>query len=96
MRGLPHPTPTWLQRLDGQSRVTIRRTLLILVLILVWSAFLRAELPDRGVVSIIRLAGAATALAALVLREPIGGPTLNRWDEAIAFIGLASLLRLLG
>jgi hypothetical protein len=42
----------------------------------------------------LMLAAATAAGFGFARREPISGPTLNHWDEAAAFLGCASLSRM--
>jgi hypothetical protein len=41
---------------------------------------------------VFSLGGIFAMLSALLRHEKSGGPTLNSWDEAIAFSGLAALM----
>jgi hypothetical protein len=55
--------------------------------------WLAGKVPLQQILAILVLvfnfAALFAALAAVILREQIGGPSLNTWDEAVAFSGLA-------
>jgi len=49
------------------------------------------EAAHGGVFGAFVIAACITAMRAATLREPMCGPTLNRWDETLAYLGLSSL-----
>jgi hypothetical protein len=79
--------------LDPLSLQTCRRLLVNLVLVLIWAAALSPQAVWLGVAL---LSGGGAAIAAAVARfrrEPLLGPSLNRWDEATALAGVHFLAR---
>ena len=82
-------------RLDVASRVTVFRFIFNTGLIFILLAPQRDRL-SHGTMAIAVLGAAAmTGLLALVFREPLRGPSLNRWDETLAYLGVAALMRVM-
>ncbi len=81
--------------LDPMSRQTCRRLLISIVLLMLWAKLLS---PQAVWVAVAALSGACAIISAgfaLLHRDPPFGPSLNRWDEAVALVGMHSLARLL-
>jgi len=81
--------------LDPLSRQTCRRLLISAALVLLWAKALSPHALWAGAAV---LAGGCAMLAATLAtfrREPFLAPTLNRWDEAAALLGLHYFARLL-
>lgn len=81
--------------LDPPSMYTCRRVLLGIVLVLLWS---KALTPQAIWLGIATLSGGYAIIAtgfAVLCREPMLGPSLNRWDEATVLAGMHFLARAL-
>ena len=81
--------------LDPLSLQTCRRLLVSVALTMFWA---RALSPQAGWFAVATLSGCCAVISAgiaLLRREPVLGPTLNRWDEAAALVGVHFLGRLL-
>jgi hypothetical protein len=84
-----------LRAFDPRSRLTFRRLLMSLLLVLLWA---KAFNPHAVWLAIAMLSGGFALIAsgiAMLCREPLLGPSLNRWDEATALAGLHFLARAL-
>lgn len=84
-----------LRALDPLSRQTCRRLLITFALLMVWA---RALSPQAVWFAVATMSGTCAVIAAgiaLLRREPVMGPTLNRWDEAAALLGMHFLARVL-
>ena len=84
-----------LRALDPLSLQTCRRLLVTLVLLMLWA---RALSPQAVWFALATLSGTCAVIAAgigLLRRERVMGPTLNRWDEAAALLGVHFLARAL-
>jgi hypothetical protein len=81
--------------LDPLSLQACRRLLVSVALVTVWAMALSPQAVWFGVATLS--AGCATIAAAIALfrREPLLGPSLNRWDEATALLGMHFLARAL-
>ena len=79
-------------RLDAASRITLYRFACTAVLFLVWLAQRHDWLADGTLATAMLGAAVMTGLLAAFFREPLRGPSLNRWDETIAYLGIAALL----
>jgi peptidoglycan biosynthesis protein MviN/MurJ (putative lipid II flippase) len=80
---------------DPLSRLSFRRLLLSILLVLLWAKALN---PQAVWLGIAMLSGGFALIAsgiAMLCREPLLGPNLNRWDEATALAGLHFLARAL-
>jgi hypothetical protein len=75
-------------RIDPASCRTVRRCGWTVWFILIWGIVRRNQLPPYGLVSMMIVAAMTTAAIAVWLREPFPGPSLNRWDETAAYLGL--------
>jgi hypothetical protein len=83
------------QALDPMSLNTCRRLALGVVLVLLWS---NALSPQAIWLGIAMLSGGYAMIAtgfAILCRDPLLGPSLNRWDEATALAGMHFLARAL-
>jgi hypothetical protein len=80
-------------RLDANSRATLYRFAFTVGLFLAWLV----PQGSRGGLAVMDTAmlGAAaiTALLAAAFHEPFRAPSLNRWDETLAYLGIAALVR---
>ena len=74
-----------LQALDSASQLTCRRFLMTLALLTIWSAVLSPRAVFAGAALLSSGCAALTFVVALLSRERFCGPSLNRWDEPIAF-----------
>ena len=84
-----------LRPFDPLSRLSFRRLLLSILLVLLWAKALN---PHAVWLGIAMLSGGFALIAsalAMLCREPMLGPSLNRWDEATALAGLHFLARAL-
>lgn len=84
-----------LRPFDPLSRLCFRRLLLSILLVLLWAKALN---PHAVWLGIAMLSGGFALIAsalAMLCREPMLGPSLNRWDEATALAGLHFLARAL-
>jgi hypothetical protein len=81
--------------LDPLSMQTCRRLLVSVALVTIWAMALSPQAVWFGVATLS--GGCATIAAALGLfhREPLLAPSLNRWDEATALLGMHFLARAL-
>jgi hypothetical protein len=79
--------------LDPLSLQTCRRLLVNLVLVLIWAAALSPQAVWLGVALLSGGGASIAAAVALFRREPLLGPSLNRWDEATALAGVHFLAR---
>jgi peptidoglycan biosynthesis protein MviN/MurJ (putative lipid II flippase) len=80
---------------DPLSRLSFRRLLLSILLVLLWAKALN---PQAVWLGIAMLSGGFAMIAsgiAMLRREPMLGPSLNRWDEATALAGIHFLARAL-
>jgi hypothetical protein len=90
-----HP-PDRQRRLDRDSAATLVRFTLCMLMVLAWYAAWRWG-GGHGA-SLMMMAGAAQlsiAVVACLRRERPLAPSLNRWDEAAAWLGIAFLARAL-
>jgi hypothetical protein len=87
-----------LRTLDPTSRARIRIFGVKLLVLLPFSALLAARYRYPPFAMIASFAGWYAIFAgalALVRGEPIGGPSLNGWDELLAFFALKALAQFL-
>ena len=83
--------------MDAASAAMVRRLGACLAVVAAGCALARLLLGATANPSPVLTVGALTALVlAARFREAPGGASLNRWDEAIAHVGLAALSRVLG
>ena len=82
--------------MDPASARAVTRVLLFLVFAVAWCGLIHLA-TGRPVtpVPLLMAAFAAAIAFALRQRDRPWGEVLNHWDEALAFLGLASLARLL-
>jgi hypothetical protein len=81
--------------LDPLSRLTCHRLLISLLLLLLWAKALSPSAIWAEVALLSSACAAIIAVLAALGREPLFGPSLNRWDEAAALLGVHCLARLL-
>jgi hypothetical protein len=81
--------------LDPLSLQTCRRLLVCVVLMILWAMALSPQAVCFGVATLSGGVALIAAALALFRREPLLGPSLNRWDEAMALLGVHFLARLL-
>jgi hypothetical protein len=84
-----------LRALDPASLRSCRRLLVSMILVFLWA---KAVSPHALWVGVAMLSGAFALIAggvALLAREPVLGPSLNRWDEATALAAVYFLARAL-
>jgi hypothetical protein len=84
-----------LRALDPLSRPSFRRLLLSILLVLLWA---KVVSPQSAWLGVAMLSGGFALIAsgvAVLCRDPMLGPSLNRWDEATALAGLHFLARAL-
>jgi hypothetical protein len=77
--------------LDAESNNTVRRFAVLTAAVVAFSMLQNPELQKRVALSAFNICSVVAAVIALRRRERLFGPTLNRWDEAIAFIGARHL-----
>jgi hypothetical protein len=80
-------------RLDPASAQTLRRFIVMFVIILIWAGMWWNRLPEHGVAAMMGMAAVTTTLVASLFGERFLGPSLNRWDEALAFFAVYCLVR---
>jgi hypothetical protein len=80
--------------LDPISRQSIKRFLFGLALFLVWAQVPSARSASEALALMAVCAAAIEAAVGLLAREKLLGESLNRWDVAVAFLGVyyASLI----
>jgi hypothetical protein len=83
------------QALDKASRVTIYRFVFTVGLFLVWIVPQGERVPIGMLGSAMLGSAVITGLLAMFFREPFRDASLNRWDEALAYSGVAALVRAL-
>ena len=81
-------SPATAPLLDPASRLTLRRFLVTLALFLVWAHVPTARSPALNMALMALLAATTEALLAVFSREIFRAPSLNRWDVAVAFVGV--------
>ena len=81
--------------LDPASRLTVKRFLCTLVLFLVWAQVPTARPPAVNMALMALCAAAIEAVLALFSRQSFRGPSLNRWDVAVAFIGVYCISKII-
>jgi hypothetical protein len=79
--------------LDPASRSTIYRFGFTVVLFLVWLAPQGDRVSFDILGTAMMGAAAITALLATLFGEAFRSPSLNRWDETLAYLGIAALVR---
>jgi hypothetical protein len=85
--------------LDPASASTVRRFGLCTALVVGWWLATWAAGRAGGAASLgamLLVAGASAAVLAVAAGDRPRGPSLNRWDEAAAYLALAALLRAAG
>jgi uncharacterized membrane protein len=73
---------------DAESRRTIRRFAVIAIVVVVFSAIQDPEVRVRAATAAFSICSIVAAGFALFAREKLGARNLNRWDEALAFMGV--------
>jgi hypothetical protein len=81
--------------LDPLSLRTCRRLLVSVAFVALWAAALSPQAVWFGVATLSGGCATIAAAVALFRREPLLGPSLNRWDEAAALLGMHFLARAL-
>lgn len=66
------------------------------LLMLGWYGGLRAHAQDANLAAMTLAAGATVAVVALTQREALPAGSLCRWDEAAAWLGIATLAHVIG
>jgi hypothetical protein len=81
--------------LDPLSLQACRRLLISIVLVTVWAIALSPQAVWFGVATLSGVCATIAAALAFFRREPLLGPSLNRWDEATVLLGMHFLARAL-
>jgi peptidoglycan biosynthesis protein MviN/MurJ (putative lipid II flippase) len=84
-----------LRALDPPSLHSCRRLVVSILLVLLWA---KALSPQGVWLGIAMMSGGFAMVSsglAILCREPMLGPSLNRWDEATALAGMHFLARAL-
>jgi hypothetical protein len=81
--------------LDPLSLQTCRRLVVTIAMVIVWASVLSPQAVWAAVAAISGGCALVSAGLALVRREQLLGPTLSRWDETAALVGLHHLALLL-
>jgi hypothetical protein len=84
-----------LRALDPPSQLACRRLLISVVLVLLWAKALSPQSVWLGVAMLSAGCALIASGVALLCREKPLGPSLNRWDEVAALIGMHFLARLM-
>jgi hypothetical protein len=84
-----------LHALDPLSRHSCRRLLVSVVLVLLWAKALSPQAVWAGVAVFSGGFALVSTGLAMLRRDPLLGPSLNRWDEATVFAGMHFLARAL-
>jgi hypothetical protein len=84
-----------LRALDPLSRHSFRRLVFSVVLVLLWAKALSPQAVWLGIAMMSGGFAMVSSGLALLCREPLLGPSLNRWDEATALAGMHFLARAL-
>ncbi len=74
--------------LDAISRQSIKRFLFGLALFLVWAQVPNARSASENLALMAVCAAAIEGMIGAFRREPMLGASLNRWDVAVAFLGV--------
>lgn len=82
------PTSSIPSVIDPASRHAIRRFLLSLALFVVWAQVASSRSASSALAIMAVCAAAIDGAIAVFAREPLLGPSLNRWDVAMAFLGV--------
>lgn len=88
-----------LDALDQPSRMRLRLFCSKLMVLFPFATLMAVRFHVSGLGEIGLCAfwyGFFTGLVALVRREPVAGPSLNGWDELLAFVALKCLAQFLG
>lgn len=92
-RSFDNTSPASAFSIDAVSRVTLRRfglTILTIAGLVAWSGdTLQTSVALTGI------AAAITTMMAVLLQERLLQPSLGRWDEVAAYVGLHTLSRLM-
>ena len=81
----------WFTGLDAQSRLTLRRFAVIMAVVGVLSLFAG---PGAQMIFFTAMTGVAVAVSAalaMAARDEFNAPSLNRWDETLAYIAVSIL-----
>lgn len=78
----------------AETRATIQRFCLMSAATALFSRLAEAEIRLGVLYAMLMVTALAAAVFALAKRERFAGPTLNRWDEALAHLALALLVGL--
>lgn len=92
---MAEPTSSLSGIIDPASRQSIRRFLFSLVLFIVWAQVPSTRAPSSALAIMAVCAAAIDGAIALFCREPLLGPSLNRWDAAMAFLGVYYFVQIL-
>jgi len=76
---------------DPASRLTIRRFALTLTLAIVLALFARPGYRMSFFFAMTSLAVTVSAVFALFGQDKFNGPTINRWDETLAYMAVSVL-----
>jgi peptidoglycan biosynthesis protein MviN/MurJ (putative lipid II flippase) len=84
-----------LRVLDPPSLHTCRRLVVSILLVLLWAKALSPQAVWLGIAMMSGAFAMVSSGLAMLRREPMLGPSLNRWDEATALAGMHFLARAL-
>ena len=77
--------------IDAGTKATLFRFGIMVGTILLFLIFDRSEMSQSAVASALMIAALFACIGAAGNRETFCGPALNRWDEMLAYLGLACL-----
>ena len=89
------PSSNNLRTPDPLSQQTCRRLFVSLALLTLWAKMLSPQAFWVGVAVMSGVCALIAATFALLRRERLLAPSLNYWDEAMAFVGVHCLTGLL-
>jgi hypothetical protein len=81
----------WFTGLDAASRSTLRRFAVTIAVVGVLSLFARPGAHTMFFSAMTGVAVAVSAALAMVARDRFNAPSLNRWDETLAYIEVTIL-----
>jgi peptidoglycan biosynthesis protein MviN/MurJ (putative lipid II flippase) len=84
-----------LRALDPPSLNSCRRLVVSILLVLLWAKALSPQAIWLGIAMMSGGFAMVSSGLAILCREPMLGPSLNRWDEATALAGMHFLARAL-
>ena len=85
---MARPIPSPPDILDAISRQSIKRFLFGLALFLVWAQIPNARPASENLALMAAWAAVIEGAIGVLRREPLLGASLNRWDVAVAFLGI--------